>query len=373
MKLRVITVFILILLLILPVIAVHPAETYIRAAETFREQPGGEESSAAMFEKASELSGGRYDLLREAARMYANAHQYQKAMDTMNQSIRFGGEHAASYLFMGIWAAEGFNNTAMRDEYLRRAISGEVMDAVDAYNKAIAQAFLGDLAEGTRTIVNATEQYNTTDYLWDWRGLYKAAEGNYSDALSSYDQAIILSTEPRTKASNIMKKATYVAIAGMGTPEDMLNMRDQAISLDKEIGTDFVAMIGTEYSLKGDYQNASGYFEPGKSPYYQKYSIDDLLRADYLYKSGDRKEAVRIYEKAKTLAEEKIKTSIWANLMFRINLNRAESGLFRDAMDKQKKESALSYATSLTQRNPDNPVYKQNFADAQNLTIRGKT
>ena len=373
MNLRFITLIILTFLLILPVIAVNPTETYIQAAETLRNRPGGEEASAAMFEKANDVSQGRYDLLREEARMYAEAHQYQKAMDTMNRSIKLGGEHPSSYLFMAVWAMEGFNNTTMRDEYLNRTILSEVNDAVDSYNKAMAQAFLGDIKGGAKTIVNATEQYNTTDYLWDWRGLFEAVGGNYSDAIRSYDQAINLSTDPQTKAYFLTKKAKYLTMGGLATPEEILNIRERAISLDKGTGQDFEAFIGTAYFQKGDLKNASVKFALDKSPNYQVYSIDSLLRADYLYKTGKLKEAVKIYEQCRAIAEEKIKNNVWESLSSYVYLNMAESGLLHYAMDRKDKESAVTYATSLAQKNPEMAIYQKNLADAKNLTAESKS
>jgi|GEM_PF-4962128 len=77
---------------------------------------------------------------------------------------------------------------------------------------------------------------------------------------------------------------------------------------------------------------------------------------------------LRKLQNTQTLAKEWMNKSVWGYLNDRVTLDLAESGLYRNAMNRKNRESAVGYATSLTGRNPKNPIYQQNLADANNLT-----
>jgi len=343
-------------------------QTYIDAAEIFRSKDNFMDS-AAMYEKAISLSSGRYDLLREQAQMYEAAKDYKLAMESMNRSLQIQGNHAAPYVQIARYAFELTNDTQVRDSYLKTGIASDVGDPVDAYNKAYAQYFLGDKKGAYETMQNATERFNTTVYLWDWKGLLEETDGNYKEAVRSYEEGINKSPDnSKTEASKsdyLYKKALVLSISGLGTPAEVKNLSEISESLNSGTSNYFIPYIGFSFTLIGDYANASKYFTPDKTVGFG--SFGNQQYAEYLYRTGDRTGAEKIWKSIQKFATEKFMDDPRNYPVGVEMLEGSEYGLYRIAMDWHKGEDALKYAGMLVSLKPENSTYREALTSAQKL------
>jgi tetratricopeptide (TPR) repeat protein len=359
-------VILVICFLLFPIVSAQSdADKYIKAANDFMNRDDFQ-SAAFFYSKANSVDEGNYENLLKEAILYYSIKDYQKAMDSVNKSLKINDNRAYPYLLLSRYAITGFNDSLKRDEYLKMAASREMVNEADTYSRSLAQFFLGDRDEARTTLQNGTEKFNKSSAILNYLALTENADGNYDSAIKVYDNLINISSS-RMKATFIGEKAKIQALNGLKPAIEILNISNQTESLYPGYSVRLEPYIGSAYTQEGDFKNASLYFMTKNNANYGNLTFSDLLRAEYLYKIGDLEQANKILLNVHDMAEKSIKDPFgYPNAV--ILLDRSELDLYMSAMDKKAGKDALFYAKRLIQRNPENQIYLKALADCQNLT-----
>ncbi len=368
-----------IILLILCVLFVCPivvsganVVSYIDGGEYFWNN-GDFESSIAMYQRAIDLHGTpEYDrdmLIREQGRVYFLDHQYQKAIDTL-QTIRNENKTAGVYSLMGYFAWKGLKNTSLEHEFYTKAVQSEVRDPIDAVYKADAHRVLGDLNGSLATLQNATVQFNSTGYVWDWKSLYERYTGNISGSFDTMDKGWMLRENKGKEIDYRLDKACYMAMVGNESIPELFNTPNITEQDKKDAEQTINLFLAHVAADNGDLKNASPIFDAYNEENRYHY-FSTLFKAQYLLKSGNYEYAEKIFKK--------INESYSADDLHDMNSfefakffkDSSEMGLFQIALANHNPKKARYYADQLLSRSPDDPRYLKAKQDALNLSIKG--
>ena len=359
-------VIIIICFLLFPVVSAQSdKETYLKAADSFINR-GDLDSAAIFYSKANSIGGGDYETLLRQSVLYFAVKDYQKAMDSVNSSLEKQKNRPYPYVLLSRYVQAGFNDSSKRDEYLKTAISLVPVNEADSYSKGLAQYFLGDHEGAKTTLLNSTKNYNKSSAIWNYYAQMEAADGNYNASVKAYDNLINFSSS-RMKGSFIGEKIKILAIAGMKSPNEILNMSNQTESLFPGYSVRLEPFIGYAYLQKNDYKNASPYFMNESNGNYGNQTLSDLLRAEFLYKTGDKEDAYKIIRDVHEKALKSVEEPFLYLSTIRL-LDKSELSLYQDAMDKKDSNNALWYAQQLVKRNPNNKIYLEALEESKDIT-----
>ena len=180
-------------------------------------------------------------------------------MSALRNLLRADPKCIRSFLFNFAW--KGLKNTSLEHEFYTKSVQSEVRDPIDAVYKADAQRVLGDLNGSLATLQNATVQFNSTGYVWDWKSLYERYTGNISGSFDSMDKGWMLRENKGKEIDYQLDKACYMAMVGNESIPELFNTANISEQDKKDAAPTIDLFIAHVAADNGDLKNASPIFD----------------------------------------------------------------------------------------------------------------